>query len=403
MQVAAHYISYWKELCRNTSSNYYLVGVLQQITDNCVGGADEDLEMLRACVTELTPEVLPQQQQLQQENEEEDMKEIEGPPLKEHQKQDEWEGLQLFNGHQQSDNTQSLLDHVSSDYVITRGEDEPALLPTDTVDLMGDGVSVVTKSSGAILIESSQLTEGSHELQDVPLSTYESFNRSHDHIDVSQKLVNRTNNPLGVLDKSHEPNQGSHEHVNESHDSLNRSHVHVEQSHEALGGSHDQFIPHEQLTELHLASHDLFSGSHDLFSGSHDLTEPLFDDEEASGMYRHRSLTAASISNTPHISLAATSGPKDNSFEAIPLATGSKKKRIKKTGKKKKKQQSSSVTASIPPPLDVQSPASLATPLEVQPPTPSSAPSSDVQPPSMSTVQEEQSLSSIPAKSECVV
>ena len=38
-------LSYWKELCRNVHNNY-LVGVLQQIVDNCVGGAGEDLETL---------------------------------------------------------------------------------------------------------------------------------------------------------------------------------------------------------------------------------------------------------------------------------------------------------------------------------------------------------------------
>ena len=51
------------------------MGVLQQIVDNCVGGADEDLEILRVCVTELTPEVLSQQQSQEEEEEEEEEKE----------------------------------------------------------------------------------------------------------------------------------------------------------------------------------------------------------------------------------------------------------------------------------------------------------------------------------------
>ena len=115
--------------------------------------------------------------------------------------QDEWERLWLHNSRQQSsDNTQQLLDHVSSDYVITQDDNEPAvLLPTDTVDQMGVNVSVVTKSSGAILIESPLLSEGSHELEDVPLSSCDTLDRSHDQIDGSheprESLYNQLTNP----------------------------------------------------------------------------------------------------------------------------------------------------------------------------------------------------------------
>ena len=357
IQVAAQYISYWRDLCRNVH-NYYLVGVLQQIVDNCVGGADKDLEALQACVTELTPEVLSQQQsQEEEEEEEEDEEEAdvpslpEVPSLQEHQMQNEWEGLWLHNDQQQSsDNTQQLLDHVSSDYVITQDDNEPAvLLPTDTIDHMGVDVSVVTKSSGAILIESPLLPEVSHELEEVPLSSYETLDRSHDQIDVSHEphegsheFTQRTNESKEVLDNS----------VDKSHELMQESHEPVIGSHDPLNGSHetscDQLTSQEQVTELNLESHDLFSGSHD-------LSEPLFDDEE-SGTYRHRSLTAASVSNAPYISLASSNGRQDNSFEAIPLTTGSKKKRAKKSGKKKKKQQSLS-SATVAPPLDVQPPA----------------------------------------------
>ena len=106
--------------------------------------------------------------------------------------------------------------------------------------------------------------------------------------------------------------------------------------------------------------------SHELFDESQDLTEPLFDDEE-SGTYCHRNLTAASVSNAPYISLASVNGRQDNSFEAIPLTTGSKKKRAKKSGKKKKKQQSS---ATVAPPLDVQPPAEPPVVQDEQLPTP---------------------------------
>ena len=348
------------------------MGVLQQIIDNCVGGADEDLEMLRACVTELTPDVLPQQQS-EEEDEEDDDKAIE-LPSSEHQKQNEWEGLWIPNNEQSSNNTQQLVDHVNNDYVITRDEDEAAvLLPTDKVDHMASDVSVVTKSSGAILIESPLLTEALHELKEVPIS-YQSLDKSHDQVDGSHEpsegshepsersheCIRSVNEPLEVLnksvDKSHELIQGSHESVDESHDPLDRSQVSVEQSHELEEGSYDQLTSQEQLTELNLESHDLFGGSND-------LTEPLFD-EETSSAYRHRSLTAASVSNTPYISLASTSGNKDNSFEAIPLTTGSKKKRTKKINKKKKRQQSSSSSSTATP---------TAPPPDVQPPPPAAA------------------------------
>ena len=371
--MAAHYISYWRDLCRNVH-NYYLVGVLQQIVDNCVGGADEDLGTLQACVTELTPEVLSQQQSQEEEEEEEEEKEPSLPEvtslpevvsLQENKMQNEWEGLWLHNNQQQqqsSDDTQ-LLDHVSSDYVITQDSNEPAvLLPTDTIDQMGVDVSVVTKSSGAILIESPLLPEVSHELKEVPLSSHDTLDKSHDQIDGSHEpregsheFIQMTNEPLEVIDdsvdKSHELMQGSREPVNGSHDPLNESH----------GRSCDQLTSQEQVTELNLESHDLFGESHD-------LTEPLFDDEE-SGTYRHRSLTAASVSNAPYISLASANGRQDNSFEAIPLTTGSKKKKAKKSGKKKKKQQSSS-SATIAPPLDVQPPAEPPVVQDEQLPTP---------------------------------
>ena len=151
---------------------------MQQIIDNCVGGADEDLEKLRACVTELTPDVLPQQQSQEEEEEGED-----ALSLQEQQKQNEWEGAWLHDDQQPSESTQQLHDHVSTDYVITRDDDEPAvLLPTDMVDNMGTDISVVTKSSGAILIESPLLPEVSHDFEEVPLSSYEPLDRSHDQV-----------------------------------------------------------------------------------------------------------------------------------------------------------------------------------------------------------------------------
>ena len=344
------------------------MGVLQQIVDNCVGGTDEDVEILRACVTDLTPEVLTQQQSEEEEEEEEEELEPEGPLLQEPQKQNEWEGLWLHSNQQQSsDNMSQLLDHVSNDYIITQDDNEPAvLLPTDTVDHMGVDVSVVTKSSGAILIESPLLPEVSHELEEVPLSSYETLDRSHDQTDGSHEpdegtheFIERTNEPLEVLDnsidKSHDLMQGSHEPVNGSHGPSNGSHS------LSLEKSCDQLTSQEQVTELNLESQDLFGESHD-------LTEPLFDDEE-SGTYRHRSLTAASVSNAPYISLASTNGRQDNSFEAIPLTTGSKKKRTKKS-KKKKKQQSSSTAASVAPPLDLQPPPEPPVVQDDQLPTP---------------------------------
>ena len=344
------------------------MGVLQQIIDNCVGGADEDLEMLRACVTELTPEVLPQQQSQEEEEEEEGQDVV---SLQEQQKQNEWEGAWLHDDQQApSDNTQLFdhvsNDHVSSDYVITRDEDEPAvLLPTDTIGNIGTDISVVTKSSGAILIEAPEV---SHDLEEVPLSAYEPLDRSHEQVDRSHdpadeshephkgshEFIIRTKEPLEVLDdsvnKSYELTQGSHGPIDELLDTLDGSNVPVESSHEPLEGSCDHGTSQGQVTEINLESHDLFSGSLD-------LTEQLFDDEETSGTYRHRSLTAASVNKTPYISLASTNGRQDNSFEAIPLTTGSKKKRAKKSGKKKKKQQAlSSDTASTAPPPDVQPP-----------------------------------------------
>ena len=466
IQVAAHYIGYWKELWKS-AHNYYLLGVLQQIIDNCVGGADEDLEMLRACVTELTTDVLPQQQS--QEEEEEEENSVEVSSLQEHQKENEWEGL---NDHQKSlDSPQRLFDHVSTDYVITRDDDEPAvLLPTDTTDDMGADISVVTKSSGAILIESSLLPEVSHELpelshelpevshelpelshelpelshelpevshelpelshehQEVPLSSYKTLDGSHDQIDGSHDQVNGSHNQVDLshdqVDGSHDQVDGSHDQVDVSHDQVNGSHDQVNESHNQVDEplepherSHDLLqsanepleismdkshkLVHEPVDESHdlldesripvYSSHDLLEGScdhltsqdqvteidlesHDLFSESHDLIEPLFDDEEISGTYRHRSLTAASVSNTAYISLASTGGHQDNSFEAIPLTTGSKKKRTKKSGKKKRKQDALST--------DIPSIAPL-------------------QPPPPPTVQEEL-LQPLPAKSEYI-
>ena len=341
--------------------NYYLVGVLQQIIDNCVGGADHNLELLRACVTELTPVVLPQQQQSQEDEEEEEAEKW--PEAQENHRQNEWEGLLLNNNQQSLDSTQQLLDHVSNDYVITQDDNEPAvLLPTDTMDHMGPDISVVTKSSGAILIESPLLPEVSYEFDNVPLSSHDAldgshghtlgshvqlggpYNGSHDHQEGSHdEFMNATHEPLEVVDNSTDRSlQESHDPVDESHDLLNGSHP---PSHELIDRSCDQLISQEQVTELE---------SHDIFSGSHDLTEPLYDDDDAISTYRHRSLTAASASNTPYISLASTGGSQDNTFEVIPLTTGSKKKRSKKSGKKKKKQQSStsSVTTSVAPPLD---------------------------------------------------
>lgn len=364
-----------------------------------MGGADEDLEKLRACVTELTPEVLPQQQSQEEEEEGEDAQ-----SLQEQQKQNEWEGVWLHDDQQPSESTQQLHDHVSTDYVITRDEDEPAvLLPTDMVDNMGTDISVVTKSSGAILIESPLLPEVSHDFEEVPLSSYEPLDRSHDQVHGSQNQVDGSHDQVdeshAQVDESHEPHEGSHEFIiraneplevlddsmNKSHeliqssshgpvdellDTLDGSNVPTSSSHEPLEGSCDHFTSQGQVTEINLESHDLFSGSLD-------LAEPLFDDEETSGTYRHRSLTAASVSNTPYISLASTNGRQDNSFEAIPLTTGSKKKRAKKSGKKKKKQQASSSSAIA-----------------------STAPPSDVQPPPPPPVEEEQLLPP-PVQSEC--
>ena len=286
-------------------------------------------------------------------DEDEEEEETEPQPLEEHQKQNNWEGLWSFTDQQQlSNNAQQLFDHVSNDYVITRDEDEPAvLLPTDTVDHMGDDVSVIKKSSGAILIESSLLTETSHELQEVSLTSCEFADKSHDRVDGSQEPLVGSHEFMKRANKTlDEPVDKPNDFKQKSHDPLDGSHEPADESHELLVGSLDPLISQERLTELHMASHDLFSGSHD-------LTEPLFDDEDNSGTYRHRSLTAASVSNTPNISMATTNGPKNNSFEAIPLATGSKKKRNKKTKKKKKQQSSSSDNTSIDPPLNMQPPA----------------------------------------------
>lgn len=383
------------------------MGVLQQIIDNCVGGADEDLEMLRACVMELKPEVLPQQLTQEEEEEGEDV-----VSLQEQQKQNEWEGAWLHGDQQPpSDSAQQLFDHVSNDhvssdhvsteYVITRDEDEPAvLLPTDTIGNMGTDISVVTKSSGAILIES---PEASHDLEEVPLSAYEPLDRSHEQVDRSHDQTDRSHEQVDrshdPADESHEPHKGSHEFIirtreplevlddsmNQSHvltqgshgpidellDTLDGSSVPLGSSHEPLEGSCDHGTSQGRVTEINLESHDLFSGSLD-------LTEQLFDDEETSGTYRHRSLTAASVSNTPYISLASTNGRQDNSFEAIPLTTGSKKKRVKKSGKKKKKQQASSSTA-----------------------TATTAPPPDVQPPQPPPPVEEEQLQPPPVQSKC--
>ena len=119
-------------------------------------------------------------------------------------------------------------------------------------------------------------------------------------------LLQRANEPLEIsVDKSH---KFVHELVDESHDPLEESRVPVYSSHELLEGSCDHLTSQDQVTEIDLESHDLFSESHDLI-------EPLFD-EEISGTYRHRSLTAVSVSNTAYISLASTGGHQDNSFEA---------------------------------------------------------------------------------------
>ena len=58
-QVVIHHIEYWKGLCGNPS-NYYLVGLTQQIIDKCTD-SDEDLQVLQDCVAEHEP--LPQQQE----------------------------------------------------------------------------------------------------------------------------------------------------------------------------------------------------------------------------------------------------------------------------------------------------------------------------------------------------
>ena len=109
----------------------------------------------------------------------------------------------------------------------------------------------------------------------------------------------------------------------------------------------------------------LIPASLDLFTTSHDLTEQLFEEDEDTSSYRHRSLTAASASSTPYASLASTGGRQGGNFEVIPLVTGSKKKRTKKSGKKKKKQTSIDETDS---PLPSIPQPSVATPSDVQQP-----------------------------------
>ena len=214
--------------------------MLQQIIDNCVGGADEDLEMLRACVTELTPDVLPQQRS--QEEEEEEENSVEVSSLQEHQKENEWEGLQNewegLNDHQKSSNSpQQLFDHVSTDYVITRDDDDPAvLLPTDTTDDMGADISVVTKSSGAILIESSLLPEVSHELPEV---SHELPELSHELPELSHELPELSRE---LPELSHELPELSHEHQEvplSSYETSDGSHDQVDGSHDQVNGSHE--------------------------------------------------------------------------------------------------------------------------------------------------------------------
>ena len=229
---------------------------------------------------------------------------------------------------------------MTQDYIITRDEDEPALLPSDTSDIMDASISIVTKSSGAIMIESpSLISEGSHELQEVSLVSHDLPNGSHD-------LLNGSHDPKqshdAVKSESHEPTRsqdpgGSHEPFPIQPFDVMVSHELPEQKRppEFMGGSHD------------LISEPLIPASHDLFAGSHDITEQLFEEDDTSS-YRHRSLTAASISSTPYASLASTTGGQDDNFEVIPLVTGSKKKRTKKSGKKKKKQSVIDETDSAP-------------------------------------------------------
>jgi len=65
-QVVIHHIKYWKELCGNPS-NYYLVGLTQQIIDKC-RDSNEDLQVLQDCVADYTKhELSPQQQDDKQE------------------------------------------------------------------------------------------------------------------------------------------------------------------------------------------------------------------------------------------------------------------------------------------------------------------------------------------------
>jgi len=263
--------------------------------------------------------------------------------------QNEWEGLWI---HQP---TQQPSDHVTHDYIITRDGDEPALLlPSDTSDIMDASISIVTRSSGAIMIESPPLvSEGSHELQEVSLVSH----------DKSNDLVNGSHDP----EESHHLKNESHE-PTRSCDSLGSPELidslEPTSSHEL----HEPMISHQTLNE------PLIPASHDLFIGSHDMTEPLFEEDEDTSSYRHRSLTAASVSNTPYASLASSGGGKGVNFEVIPLVTGSKKKRTKRSAKRKKRQSSTDETDSAPPsilqPLEsslstVQKPV-VATPINVQ-------------------------------------
>lgn len=64
--MVVHHIKYWRGLC-DVHSNYYLVGVTQQIIDKCMDSS-EDLKVLQDCVTDFTiHKPLPQQQDDKQE------------------------------------------------------------------------------------------------------------------------------------------------------------------------------------------------------------------------------------------------------------------------------------------------------------------------------------------------
>ncbi|XP_065912533.1 BLOC-2 complex member HPS5-like isoform X2 [Dysidea avara] len=368
-KMVIHHIKYWRGLCGNPG-NYHLVVVTQQIVDNCTDSG-EDLQVLQDCVADYTKhEPSPQQQddkqeveqqQHQEERFEDDLQQQDTQQQQQQtDQQDEWEGLWVHQPTQP--------DHVTHDYVITRDEDEPALLlPSDTSGIMDANISIVTKSSGAIMIESLPLvSEGSHELQEVSLV---SDNKSHD-------LVNGSHDPEELHDGSHELTGGSHEPMKlldlvESHEPIesHESSHELMKSHEFTGGLH------EPTRSLDTLDEPLIPASHDPFAGSHDLTEQLFEEDEDTSSYRHRSLTAASASSTPYASLGSTGGGQGDDFEVIPLVTGSKKKRTKKSGKKKKKQQSiSDETDSAPPsilqPSEATPPAqqqsTAATPTTVQ-------------------------------------